>query len=78
LSGDDDLDPVLRKLGWNAFFSESFREHIEGHEPGRISSVNKNGCKVYTKNGEVRTRVSGRLRQDAQYPAVGLGSNFRG
>jgi ribosome biogenesis GTPase len=71
LNGDDFLDPVLRKLGWNAFFGESFREHVEGHEPGRISSVNKNGFKVYTKNGEVRARVSGRLRQDGQYPAVG-------
>lgn len=71
MNGDDDLDPVLKKLGWNSFFGESFREYVQGHEPGRISSVNKNGCKVYTKSGEVSARVSGRLRQDGKYPAVG-------
>ncbi len=65
------MDTVLKKLGWNAFFGEGFRDFVIGHEPGRISSVNKNGCKVYTKNGEVRARVSGRLRQDGLYPAVG-------
>lgn len=62
---------MLRKLGWNTFFGENFREHVEGYEPGRISSVNKNGCNVYTKNGKVSARVSGRLRRDGQYPAVG-------
>ena len=65
------MDTVLKNLGWNAFFGESFREYVSGHEPGRISSVNKNGCKVYTKDGEVRARVSGRLRQDGPHPAVG-------
>lgn len=65
------MDPVLKKLGWNAFFGESFREYVVGHEPGRISSVNRNGCKVYTKDGEVRARVSGRLRQDGLHPVVG-------
>ena len=71
MNGGDDLDPVLRKLGWNAFFGESFREHVAGREPGRISSVNKSGCEVYTKNGEVRARISGRLRRDGLHPAVG-------
>lgn len=65
------MDPVLKKLGWNAFFGESFREYVVGHEPGRISSVNRNGCKVYMKDGEVRARVSGRLRQDGLHPVVG-------
>jgi ribosome biogenesis GTPase len=71
LNGDGLVDPVLKKLGWNAFFGKGFRDYVVGHEPGRISSVNKNGCKVYTKDGEVRARISGRLRQDGLYPAVG-------
>jgi ribosome biogenesis GTPase / thiamine phosphate phosphatase len=71
LNGDDLVNPVLRKLGWNAFFGESFREYVVGNEPGRISSVNRNGCKVYAKDGEVRARVSGNLRQKGLYPAVG-------
>jgi ribosome biogenesis GTPase len=65
------VNPVLRKLGWNAFFGESFREYAIGYEPGRISSVNRNGCKVQMKGGEVRARISGRQRQDCLYPAVG-------
>ncbi len=65
------MDPVLKKLGWNAFFGESFREYAIDHEPGRVSRVNKNGCEVHTKGGTVRARISGRLRQDGLRPAVG-------
>ncbi len=65
------MDPLLKKLGWNAFFGEGFREYANGHEPGRVSSVNKKGCKVFTKNGEVKARISGRLHHDGQLPAVG-------
>jgi len=65
------VDLVLKKLGWNSFFGENFREYMKGHEPARVSSVNKNGYKVHTKNGEIKARISGRLRQDSQYPAVG-------
>lgn len=65
------MDPALRKLGWNSFFGEGFREYVLGYEPGRVSSVNKNGCKAHTKSGEVRARISGRQRQDCLYPAVG-------
>ncbi|MBN1236623.1 MAG: ribosome small subunit-dependent GTPase A, partial [Methanotrichaceae archaeon] len=65
------MDPWLRKLGWNSFFGEHFRKYAIGHEPGRISRVDKTSCKVHTKSGEVRARVSGRLRQDGLFPAVG-------
>jgi ribosome biogenesis GTPase len=65
------LDPVLRKLGWNSFFGNGFREYATLHEPGRVSSLNKNGCKAHTKSGEVRARISGRQRQEGIYPAVG-------
>jgi len=62
---------MLGKLGWNAFFGESFRKYAIDFEPGRISSVNKKGCKVYLRGGVVRARIPGSLRQDGRYPAVG-------
>ena len=65
------MDSVLRKLGWNSFFGENFREYAMGFEPGRISRVNKNDCRVHLKSGEVKARVSGRQRHDGLYPAVG-------
>jgi len=67
----DFMDPALKKLGWNAFFGERFRRYATGHEPGRVSTVNKNSCKVHMKGGVVRARVSGKLRQDGLRPAVG-------
>lgn len=67
----DFMDPILKKLGWNAFFGESFREYAADHEPGRVSSVSRSGCIVHTKEGVVRARVSGKLRQDGLRPAVG-------
>lgn len=70
-SGAIPLDPLLKKLGWNAFFGAGFREYAIGHEPGRVSGVNKNVCKALTKDGEVKARVAGRLRQEGMYPAVG-------
>lgn len=65
------MDPTLKKLGWNAFFGESFREYATDHEPGRVSTISKRGCMVHTKEGVVRARVSGKLRQEGLYPAVG-------
>jgi ribosome biogenesis GTPase / thiamine phosphate phosphatase len=65
------MDPVMKNLGWSAFFGEGFREYAAGHEPGRVSSINRNGCKVRMKDGEVRARISGRLRREGQFPAVG-------
>lgn len=61
----------MRNLGWNSFFGENFREYAVEYEPGRISQVNKSGCKVYLQQGEVKARVSGRQRRDGHYPAVG-------
>jgi len=65
------MDPVLKKLGWNCFLGERFREYAIDHEPGRVSRVNKSGCEVHTKEGTVRARISGRLRRDGLLPAVG-------
>lgn len=65
------MDLVLKKLGWNPFFGRPFKEYAASYEPGRISNVNKSGCKAYTKSGEIRARISGRQRQDGIYPAIG-------
>lgn len=65
------MDPLLKKLGWNAFFGQAFRDLAAGHEPGRVSTIHKNSCDVLLKSGEVRARVSGKLRNNDMYPAVG-------
>jgi ribosome biogenesis GTPase / thiamine phosphate phosphatase len=65
------MDPVLRSLGWNAFFGEGFRAYAVDNEPGRVSTVTKSGCKVITKEGEIRARVPGKMRKDSLLPAVG-------
>ncbi len=64
-------DPLLKSLGWNAFFGPAFREYAGGHEPGRVSTVTKTGCKAFIRSGEVSARVPGRLRKDGLLPAVG-------
>jgi ribosome biogenesis GTPase len=65
------MDPILRSLGWDAFFGPAFREYAASHEPGRVSTVTKTGCKVYTKAGEINARIPGKLRKDGLLPAVG-------
>lgn len=65
------MDNLLKKLGWNAFFGEHFREYVGLYEPARVSTVYKNGYKVYTKDGEVRARIIGNLHQKGDLPAVG-------
>jgi ribosome biogenesis GTPase len=65
------LNNLLKKLGWNAFFGEHFREYVGLYEPARVSTVYKNGYNVYTKDGEVRARISGNLHQMGDFPAVG-------
>jgi len=65
------VDNLLKKLGWNAFFGRHFREYVGLYEPARVSTVYKNGYKVYTKDGEVRARIIGNLHQKGDFPAVG-------
>lgn len=65
------MDAILRSLGWDAFFGSSFREYATGHEPGRVSTVTKTGCKVHFKSGEAHVRIPGKLRKDGLLPAVG-------
>ncbi|MBI5679509.1 MAG: ribosome small subunit-dependent GTPase A [Methanobacterium sp.] len=65
------MDNLLKKLGWNAFFGKHFRDYVGLYEPARVSTVYKNGYNVYTKDGEIRARISGNLRQKEHLPAVG-------
>lgn len=65
------MNNLLKELGWNAFFGKHFREYVGLYEPARVSTVYKNGYKVYNNAGEVRARVSGDLRQNGDLPAVG-------
>ena len=65
------VDPLLKKLGWNAFFGTHFREYAGAYEPGRISTVHKTGYLVYTKDGEIRARIAGSFRQNGDQPATG-------
>jgi len=65
------MDPLLKKLGWSPFFGNHFREYAGVYEPGRVSTVHKTGYQVYTKDGEIRARVSGNLRQGGDQPATG-------
>lgn len=65
------VDPLLKKLGWNAFFGAGFVKFAGMYEPGRVSSVHKNSFEVYTKNGEERARLSGNIRDGGERPAVG-------
>jgi ribosome biogenesis GTPase / thiamine phosphate phosphatase len=65
------VDPILKSLGWNAFFGQAFLEFASDHEPGRVSTVTKTGCKVHLKTGEVNARIPGKLRKDGLLPAVG-------
>ena len=65
------MDDLLKKLGWNAFFEEHFKDYVGLYEPARVSTVYKNGYNIYTIDGEVRARISGNLHQKGDFPAVG-------
>lgn len=65
------MDPLLKKLGWNAFFGAGFLKYAGVYEPGRVSTVHKSSFNVYTKDGERRARISGNMRDGGDRPAVG-------
>jgi ribosome biogenesis GTPase len=66
----------LKALGWCAFFEEAFRMYAEaGFEPARIVSRQGNLYTALSGLGELRGKVSGRMRYEcaegADMPAVG-------
>lgn len=62
----------IETLGWNAVKEEEFRKYREaGYIPGRVASVSKNMCKVYTEKGENEGIVPGKLFFENNVPVVG-------
>ncbi|MBB3871130.1 ribosome small subunit-dependent GTPase A [Brevundimonas mediterranea] len=70
----DFLD-LIGQYGWSTSLAAAFEPHERaGHTPGRIILHQRDGYVVATDNGEIRAKVSGRLRHEAGeigHPAVG-------
>ena len=64
--------PVLGLLGWSEHFQTEFEPHAAaGLRPGRVSTQHRGVYVLATENGEVETRIPGRLRHNGEFPAVG-------
>jgi ribosome biogenesis GTPase len=66
----------LEALGWNSFFEVRFAPHREhGLLPGRVSIQHKDRYVLFTEQGEVNGKVSGKFRFEIKglhdFPAVG-------
>ncbi len=65
----------LETLGWDAAWDAVFEPYrARGLEPGRVAVQHRGAYDVLTADGEVRARVSGRLRHEAapaDLPVVG-------
>ena len=58
----DSLD-LIGQYGWSTSLASAFEPHERaGHTPGRIILHQRDGYVVATDNGEIRAKVSGRLR----------------
>jgi len=66
---------LIGQYGWSTSLASAFEPHERaGHTPGRIILHQRDGYVVATDNGEIRAKVSGRLRHEAGeigHPAVG-------
>jgi len=66
----------LKELGWNNFFQQHFNQ-LDDQDliPARIAQEHKNQYLIYTGEGELQARVSGKLRYETDgyggFPAVG-------
>ncbi len=72
----------LENLGWNEFFEENFRSYAEqGYGVGRVYLENRRSFWLYTKAGEIKGDVSGKMIYQADsrsdFPAVGDWVVFR-
>ena len=67
--------PDLRALGWDAGWDDAFRPYAErGLVPGRIAVPHRGAYDVLTEAGEMRARLTSRLRREseaADLPVVG-------
>ncbi|PVM88079.1 ribosome small subunit-dependent GTPase A [Caulobacter endophyticus] len=66
---------MIEQYGWSDRLEKAFEPHARaGHAAGRVVVQQRNGYLVVTAQGEVRAKLSGRLRHEAQeagHPAVG-------
>ena len=72
----------LEHFGWNDFFEENFRNYADqGYEVGRVYLENRRSFWLYTKVGEIKADVSGKMiyQSDSRsdFPAVGDWVVFR-
>lgn len=72
----------LEHLGWNDFFEENFRNYGEqGFGAGRVYLENRRSFWLYTREGEIKGDVSGKMIYHADtradFPAVGDWAVFR-
>lgn len=66
------MNSVLKRLGWNESLENSFDALSEStHRPGRVTTEHKDLYRVHTSYGEFLARVSGRMRHEGFFPAVG-------
>ena len=67
--------PDLETLGWDTAWSEAFRPYGQlGLEPARVAVPHRGAYDVLTAAGEVRARVTSRLRRESEgseLPVVG-------
>lgn len=66
----------LESLGWNNFFKENFLDYAaKGYGIGRVYQENRRSFWLYTKDGEIKADVSGKMIYHADsrsdFPAVG-------
>ena len=66
------MSDELTRLGWTPERELEFEPHRgQGLVPGRVAVEHRSAYVVYTTAGEVRAELSGRLRHDEDWPAVG-------
>lgn len=66
----------LKSLGWDDHFSNAFRSlQMPDVIPGRVFTLEKDICHVFTAEGEFAAQLSGKMRYESggwdEYPAVG-------
>jgi ribosome biogenesis GTPase / thiamine phosphate phosphatase len=62
--------PDLATLGWDDAWSAAFEQHrAAGLVPGRVTVPHRGAYDVLTEDGEVRARLPGRTRRDAESSA---------
>ncbi len=66
----------LEELGWTSTLAHAFLPYSrKGYDVGRVAIEHKHLYRLYTKDGEVRGEITGKLRHEAvsraDFPAVG-------